>query len=624
MAEIRNALMPYAQGTGVALNWLWNGRPGHVNQSDGSVGIVGKAIGELGLDLEGRRAATSWEDAWRNTVDADTTGRTASMLPIRSDGGYAVPTLVAAPFEGFERAWERGDEANISNPDLLEKNSMDSFDAAGGAMTGGLAAGALGAVPEGAIASNGIGRNVASHAMNAMERPKPYGARLERQKLNVDDLIYTDEAVPTDLSFVAQRETQPPAFVVRDKDGTMFLKDGHHRAELARQNGTDLDALVIDKSLYSKALAHKPGTAWPDVAYSALKARGFDDAAGELSDRFGSGQGLYDFHENWPYIAANPKTGAAVPLALDALDSPKGFTAYHGSPHDFDRFDLSKIGTGEGAQAYGHGLYFAESEGVAKWYRERLAARQTMADVKLDGSPDDIARHAVTVAKGDLVQALKTADDFVQWLDSMGPATFGGAAAKQAKVDGAAAAAAALRDRPQEFEKAYNPGHMYEVNIKADPDSFLDWDAPVGQQTHLLDKLRALAPDPDKFDKTQDGTGREFMEWVGASDRNHWYHSEHPEFLKSATERTKAIREAGIPGIRYLDQGSRGAGQGSRNYVLFDDSLVDIKRKYANHPFGSAAPLAFSDYDEPPRNALMPPKHRSATQPRDPAGRFSK
>ena len=35
--------------------------------------------------------------------------------------------------------------------------------------------------------------------------------------------------------------------------------------------------------------------------------------------------------------------------------------AYHGSPYDFERFDMSKIGTGEGAQAYGHGLYFAEN-----------------------------------------------------------------------------------------------------------------------------------------------------------------------------------------------------------------------------------------------------------------------
>ena len=36
-----------------------------------------------------------------------------------------------------------------------------------------------------------------------------------------------------------------------------------------------------------------------------------------------------------------------------------GITAYHGSPHDFERFDMYKIGTGEGAQAYGHGLYLS-------------------------------------------------------------------------------------------------------------------------------------------------------------------------------------------------------------------------------------------------------------------------
>jgi hypothetical protein len=35
-------------------------------------------------------------------------------------------------------------------------------------------------------------------------------------------------------------------------------------------------------------------------------------------------------------------------------------TVYHGSPHKFDRFDASKIGTGEGAQSYGHGLYLAK------------------------------------------------------------------------------------------------------------------------------------------------------------------------------------------------------------------------------------------------------------------------
>ena len=40
------------------------------------------------------------------------------------------------------------------------------------------------------------------------------------------------------------------------------------------------------------------------------------------------------------------------------------------------------------------------------------------------------------------------------------------------------------------------------------------------------------------------------------------------------------LKQAGIPGIKYLDQGSRAAGDGSRNYVVFDDSLIDIVRKY--------------------------------------------
>ncbi len=50
-----------------------------------------------------------------------------------------------------------------------------------------------------------------------------------------------------------------------------------------------------------------------------------------------------------------------------------GIDAYHGSPHEFEQFDSSKIGTGEGAQAFGHGLYFAGREGTAIVYRDRLS-----------------------------------------------------------------------------------------------------------------------------------------------------------------------------------------------------------------------------------------------------------
>lgn len=45
---------------------------------------------------------------------------------------------------------------------------------------------------------------------------------------------------------------------------------------------------------------------------------------------------------------------------------------HHGTPHDFDKFDSEKIGSGEGNQAYGHGFYLAENPGVAKEYAKTL------------------------------------------------------------------------------------------------------------------------------------------------------------------------------------------------------------------------------------------------------------
>jgi GNAT superfamily N-acetyltransferase len=48
-------------------------------------------------------------------------------------------------------------------------------------------------------------------------------------------------------------------------------------------------------------------------------------------------------------------------------------SAFHGSPHKFDKFTLDHIGSGEGTQAYGWGLYFAGDKQVAEWYREQLS-----------------------------------------------------------------------------------------------------------------------------------------------------------------------------------------------------------------------------------------------------------
>ena len=56
-------------------------------------------------------------------------------------------------------------------------------------------------------------------------------------------------------------------------------------------------------------------------------------------------------------------------------------SAYHGTPHSFERFDLGAIGTGEGAQAHGWGLYFAANKKTAERYKEKLTRNRHIVEV---------------------------------------------------------------------------------------------------------------------------------------------------------------------------------------------------------------------------------------------------
>ena len=68
---------------------------------------------------------------------------------------------------------------------------------------------------------------------------------------------------------------------------------------------------------------------------------------------------------------------------------------------------------------------------------------------------------------------------------------------------------------------------------------------------------------------------------------------------------TARLREAGIPGIRYLDQGSRGGGAGTSNYVLFRDDIIDILKKYGIAG-GVGGGLAGSSGGEPGNRLDLP------------------
>lgn len=218
-------------------------------------------------------------------------------------------------------------------------------------------------------------------------------------------------------------------------------------------------------------------------------------------------------------------------------------TAYHGSPHQFTEFDASKIGTGEGAQSYGHGLYFAENEGVADSYRQKFEPGK--AD-----RPEDVARKILDATGGDRAAAVAEAQNR---LDS------------SAKLPSQYQAQdSALKDA-LELLKGDQPiqAHLYRVQIAANPEHFLDWDKPLSEQSpHVQQALADLGIKPDQ-------TGGQIAESAKLV----------PGKFNDKAAASAELQKRAIPGIRYLDQGSRASGAGTRNFVVFDPKDVTITHR---------------------------------------------
>lgn len=238
-------------------------------------------------------------------------------------------------------------------------------------------------------------------------------------------------------------------------------------------------------------------------------------------------------------------------------------TVYHGSPFKFDRFDSSKIGTGEGAQAYGHGLYLADSPDVAGGYATNLANRDIANQGRLNAHAN--AQRLAKVA-GDPAYA---ADDlrFVLGNDPQHPQ-------KQLLTD-------TLRflESGDYAKPLANPGNLYKVDL---PDEhiarMLDWDKPLSQQAPEVQK--ALA-------STKNKQLRAIVDYAGSPYSMPGIEGEVKTMgaaikllgMNTAPAKgSKLLAKHGIPGIRYLDGGSRGAGQGTSNYVIFpgNESLLTI------------------------------------------------
>lgn len=300
-------------------------------------------------------------------------------------------------------------------------------------------------------------------------------------------------------------------------------------------------------------------------------------------------------------IFSNPDEAALPGLLRSAsageqMQQP-GITAYHGSPHDFDRFSMDKINTGEGSQAFGHGLYFAENEGVAKSYRDGLAGATFDRPLNLT-DPADLAADTLTKVGLGTPQSVDRAIARLEEIKAGGKRMVPATAEQRAQLsDWLALHDAAIEKlRTGTHTPFVQNGHMYEVRINADPSDFLDWDKPLSQQSEKVKSVAHAAR--NSFTVADESPGLNI--WAVRDNKGQIRTSFNTKREADAyvdkiliegfrsPEASAALRDAGIPGIKYLDQGSRTAGEGSRNFVLFRDDIVEIVKKYG---WAAAAPL---------------------------------
>jgi hypothetical protein len=274
--------------------------------------------------------------------------------------------------------------------------------------------------------------------------------------------------------------------------------------------------------------------------------------------------------------ALAPKLGQVTENYMVRQGMIQPLTAYHGTPHNIQgQFDINKVGTGEGAQAYGHGMYFAENPEVAKSYRKpivdanALNANSGKSFNSLQDFFDDVA-----VDKGNLYKVDIPDADIPMMMDLDKPLS------QQPKVMGALRSEAEQRVKDRTLVNIENDIRTSLPPIDIGNDymaMFSDANVKAGQEIkkQALEKLNKMDLS-SLVNKELESMKPLAMNWNMTG-------KEYYEFLSknqgSPAKASEMLQRQGITGNRYLDEVSRNRGQGTSNFVVFDPSNVKILEK---------------------------------------------
>ena len=294
---------------------------------------------------------------------------------------------------------------------------------------------------------------------------------------------------------------------------------------------------------------------------------------------------------------------------------------YHGSGADFDAFDHSHMGEGEGAQAYGWGTYVTEVEGIGRTYaiqnttKHNDALRALQYDV--DAISDQLNRHRDDLKYNE--EQLKRANEWRAeaeldyelfkdeaeelkekygesspkyrnhlfndiYTDEMKRAQSSVKSTEESiqyRKEKIAELEKALKDKQAEIDELPKefPRHLYTVEIPDDNGSnYLDWN---GHPAESLLKDVGSFLESEGFERVQDSPVRyeksESTVVLNPNATGADLYAELREALGSDKKASQALAELGCIGIKYPADNMRGGREdGSKNYVIFNENDAKI------------------------------------------------
>ena len=303
-------------------------------------------------------------------------------------------------------------------------------------------------------------------------------------------------------------------------------------------------------------------------------------------------------------------------------------TALHASPHSFRKFDTAFMGKGEGAQAYGWGLYFAENPEVNRAYMDRFSQNKEILIREIEAYSE---RKFYSV-HSDLIYTLRQlsvlypdkvlADGLRQYINTESVRVKKRREEAGDDVPNYMAhilkrEEEKLKDLQQILNWIHSGGELsaemlsasnYRVELNVDDSVLLDWDRPVPEnlralmQSSPVEAVRELAGalstnrDGTKYWTYQDYTGEAIYKKLMDDLFMDRPRSEAPDKNGRQKAASLALLDSGIKGIRYADGLSRReeGDEQTYNYVIFDGHDIKITA-FSDESTGGS----WADYEDP-------------------------